>query len=104
MILTVIAVVWFVCSVLTYGLSLAMFQKSFPLLGYRKDGIDWEIIPFAILGPFGLGGFLIGMLIDSDFRGHGFMLRTFSVEELTRRANEMHPGLGWTEEDITKAR
>ncbi len=55
MIFVIIATLWIACGVLAYGLTLAFFQRKFPLIAADDY---WDDVLFAVfigtLGPIGL--------------------------------------------------
>jgi hypothetical protein len=65
----VVAVIWTVSGVLTYGIVIATFVHSYPTIGVREH--VWFALVMALLGPFGLFASLVG----SGFAKHGLRYR-----------------------------
>ena len=69
-ILTVV-VLWLVCGVIGYGLTLAYFQSEYPCL---RDSSDVSISVFVgVMGPCGLLGFLMFWVGKPCFHGLQFL-------------------------------
>jgi len=72
MAITLFMVIWTICGVLTYGITLAYFQRNYPEIAkedYRED-VGFSVL-FGIVGPIGLFVSLWG----SGFAKHGLMYR-----------------------------
>lgn len=71
-----VVVLYIVCSVIDYGLTLAYFQHKYPGVRSKKD--QWEFLPLALFGPISL---VAGLWSLADFNGwrnifmYGFKLR-----------------------------
>lgn len=65
--------IWGLCGFLAYGLTLAYFQREFPLIAsdYRRSDVRFASV-MAVAGPLGLAAATICVLITSH---HGFMWR-----------------------------
>lgn len=61
---------WIICGVLTYGLTLAEFQREYPSLAkrFKADDIRFALV-MGIFGPISLASYLI----DGNRPKHGFM-------------------------------
>ena len=65
--------VWLVCSVLTFGLSFAYFQRKYPYTAesnYKEDfGFCFTL---GLLGPLAFIAFLILVLVENKGKLYGF--------------------------------
>jgi len=65
----IVLIVWAVCGSISYGFTLAFFQREWPSLAAEKRGDDIRFALFtAVFGPIGL----VVTLQNKDWR-HGFM-------------------------------
>lgn len=58
--LILLAVLWIVCGVVQYGWSVAFYQQRWPLVRSKGDVLFAAV--FALFGPLGLFGLILGTL------------------------------------------
>lgn len=80
MYIAIAVVAWLACGVLAYGITLADFQRRFPLLadlpGHRAMDMGMALI-YGAMGPPGL----VFMFCLSGFARHGLMFRLKKRDE-----------------------
>lgn len=80
MIIVVVVVLWIVCSVLSYGLSLAHFQRRFNAFGFAKRN-RWQDVCLclflSVMGPAALASLLLNGYVN-----HGWIWRPIPDDEV----------------------
>ena len=89
MILTLISVVWFVCAVFAYGLTLGCFQNQWPQYAYRNR---FSNLTFAVcMGLTGPIGVFMALLLGGTKYGMAFRPISRANSEAAFRSR--YPGL-----------
>lgn len=81
---------WLVCSALSYAITLAHLQRSFPQLSYEfRRGDVLSALAVSILGPLSL----VAMFCHCGFARHGLLWRPLSYEVYEQAHRRSYPNL-----------
>jgi hypothetical protein len=85
-IIAIIVILWIACGILSYGFSLAYFQKQYPILAFKQQSEDIRFAIFSLLfGAFSL----IPCLLNREMRKHGLMFSTKKYHDTLRLMKQL---------------